>query len=292
MLSLLIPVYNYDITTLVSIVHSQCLDTGISFEIIVCDDNSAEEFKAINKSIATLSCVSYLQNQVNSGRTATRNKLAEAALYSNLLFLDADVVPVSHNFIKDYIPFLNQEIAVFGGYAYRDAVAESNKTLRLAYGREREENPAVFRNTIPYGAVFSGNFLIDKQQFLENNYPGTENFYGMDIYFGYSLYKNKVKVLHTDNAIYHLGLEDDAIFFTKGLEAVKNRKLLLDKYPDMAQINNMLKHYVRLKKLHLTGFVSLLFSIAEPILKKKILRKKPNLRAFDLYRLGYLCTLR
>jgi glycosyltransferase involved in cell wall biosynthesis len=292
MLSVLIPVYNYDITALVAELHNQCSATNIPYEIIVCDDHSAAAFKAANESISDIPSVKYLQNSPNLGRTATRKKLAEAAQYDNLLFLDADVIPVDDTFIPDYLPYLNKKIAVFGGYSYQPGEVSPDKVLRLAYGREREENPAAFRNTIPYGVVFSGNFLIDKQQFLENNYPGSENFYGMDIYFGYSLYKNKVKVLHTDNPIYHLGLEEDTVFFVKSLEAIKNRKLLLQQYPGMADINNLLKHYTTMKKLGLSGIVALLFKATGPLLKKMILSKKPGLFAFDLYRLGYICAVK
>lgn len=292
MLSVLIPVYNYDVTALIDELNKQCTAANIPFEIIVCDDNSLAEFKLENKSIDNIAQVKYLQNNPNLGRTATRKKLAEAARYDNLLFLDADVIPVSDTFIADYLPYLNKKIAVFGGYAYRDIEVQCYKVLRFTYGRKREENPADFRNKTPYGAVFSGNFLIERQQFFENNYPGNENFYGMDIYFGYSMHKNNVNVLHIDNPIYHLGLEEDSVFFAKSLQAVDNRKLLLQQYPGMAVINNLLKHYTRLKKYRLSGIVALLFKATAPLLKKAILSKKPNLIAFDLYRLGYICAVK
>ena len=292
MLSILIPTYNYNVFNMVSMLHHQCVENNLIYEIIVLDDGSGSMLNIENQKINSLVNCSFSSLEKNIGRTATRKKLAETALYSNLLFLDADVIPVFDNFIAQYIPYLGQKVVVFGGYAYRDDNPEAGKVLRLAYGREREEQPAKIRNKIPYSAVFSGNFLIDVQQFLENNYPGPENFYGMDNYFGYSLYKNKVKVLHINNPIYHLGLEKDSVFFEKSLESVRNRKLLLQQFPDMAHGNNLLKHYNRIKKYGLVMIVKIVFRIMEPFLKNKILNKKPSLFAFDLYRLGYICSLK
>lgn len=288
MLSILIPSYNYDVSALVDKLHSQSLQAGIAFEIIVLDDKSPNG-SIINR---TKENVLYLQNESNLGRTATRKKLAETAKYNTLLFLDADVIPVSDSFIADYIPHINTKTVILGGIAYIDQIPENNKELRYKYGKLREEKSVTERNRNPYGAVLSGNLFIPKDIFLENNYAENNNLYGLDIYFSYRLFKNNYKVLHIDNAVYHIGLEDNDVFFNKTLNAVVSRKQLLANAQGIENINGLLKQYLKLKKYKLTAITGFFFKLIEPLLKYMILKKDPNLFCLDIYRLGYICTLK
>jgi len=293
MLSVLIPTYNYNILPLTEVLLGQCLKANLVFEIIVADDGPGLPTAQTNKAVAQLPHCRFIENTTNLGRTLTRKNLAEAAQYNNLLFLDADVMPADEQFIERYVPYLNGSIpVVVGGYAYRHYPADNNHRLRLKYGISREQKTASERNKNPYGSIFSGNFLIDKSTFLQNNYPDNHNYYGMDIYFSYSLFTKKIAVVHIDNPIYHLGLESDAVFFKKSIESVKIRKQLLAHKEGINQVNSLIKHYNTLKKLHLTGLATLAFKVTEPLLKKMIFKKDPNLFCMDLYRLGYICSLK
>ncbi|KGO92578.1 glycosyltransferase family 2 protein [Flavobacterium subsaxonicum] len=293
MLSVLIPTYNYNILPLTEVLLGQCLKANLVFEIIVADDGPGRPTAQTNKAVAQLPYCRFIENTTNLGRTLTRKNLAEAAQYNNLLFLDADVMPADEQFIERYVPYLNGSIAVVvGGYAYRHYPADNNHRLRLKYGISREQKTASERNKNPYGSIFSGNFLIDKSTFLQNNYPDNHNYYGMDIYFSYSLFIKKTAVVHIDNPIYHLGLESDAVFFKKSMESVKIRKQLLAHKEGIGQVNSLIKHYNTLKKLHLAGLATLAFKVTEPLLKKMIFKKDPNLFCMDLYRLGYICSLK
>lgn len=291
MLSILIPAYNHNITPLVQVLHSQCLLADIVFEIIVADDSPGSALSIINKNITSLLHCRFIQNEVNLGRTLTRKNLAEAAAYNTLLFLDADVLPADNDFINRYLPFIDKEnTVVMGGYAYKPEAGQP--ILRLKYGMQREEKPAAERNKNPYASVFSGNFLTTKPVFLQNNYPENYNRYGLDNYFSYSLYNNNVEVIHIDNTIIHLGLEEDGVFFEKCLESVRVRKELLAGKPGVENINPLLRYHHKLQQLGLKGLVSFAFRLAKPLLKKRILSKDPDLFCLDLYRLGYICTLK
>lgn len=287
MLSILIPTYNYDVNPLVEALYTQCLNENITFEILVLDDASNIEFPAKT----TAENISYLKNESNFGRTLTRKKLAETANYDSLLFLDADVSPVSSDFIKNYSRHIDNNI-VLGGIAYVKQIPELGKELRHKYGRLREEVTAADRNKNPYGAILSGNLMIKKDIFLKYNYAQNHNLYGLDIYFSYQLYKKNISITHIDNPVYHLGLEDNAAFFKKSLQAVESRKHLLENAEGIENINSLLRHYKKLKKYRLTGLVSFGFKLTEPFLKKMIMKKDPNLFCLDIYRLGYICTLK
>src|SRR5690554_1933961 len=293
MLSILIPTYNYDVFPLVENLFNQCQKEGIEYEVLVLDDCSTEEIIIEkNSGIQTFQNVFLFRNENNLGRTQTRKLLAEKAKYNWLLFLDADVIPAQENFISEYTKALDgKHNVVFGGYSYTDFNSDFSTILRWKYGTEREQALASERNKKPYAYVFSGNTLIDKTTFLENNFDENENIYGMDIYFSYNLFRNNVTVLHIDNPIIHLGLEQNEVFFDKALESVKSRRIFLADKNEIKKINPLLKHYNRLKSFRLTKVVSVLFRISEPYLKKRVLSKRPNLLCFDLYRLGYICSL-
>ncbi|WP_417366472.1 glycosyltransferase family 2 protein [Flavobacterium beibuense] len=292
MLSILIPVYNYDISRLLQKIHAEAVSLSIPFEIVVTDDGSEKSFLEKNKAQAELLNCKFIENKVNLGRTQSRKLLAESALYDKLLFLDADVIPVSDYFIANYTKVMDKAQVIMGGIAYKNESGTPHTSLRLKYGIERESKPAQVRSLNPYGNVLSANLLIDKQVFLDNNFSKEANLYGLDIYFAYNLYKKQIALLHIDNPVYHIGLESNEVFFKKSLNAVKSRKDMLADKEDIENINSLLKHYKKLKKYRLKGLVSLGFKITEPILKRKILNDNPNLFCLDLYRLGYICSLK
>lgn len=291
MVSILIPTYNYSIVTLVQRVHDQCIEAQIPFEIICLDDQSKSEYQHENQTISNLSNYFYSVNQTNCGRTLTRQKLAEKAQYDWLLFLDADVIPAKTTFIQAYLDALQPSTVIFGGYEYENELSDFNKILRYRYGKEREEKQASERNTHPYTYVFSGNMLVPKSIFLGLNYQASEKNYGMDIYFGYQLFQQKIPVLHLDNPIIHLGLESNEIYFKKALQGVESRKKYLLHEKGVDQMNPLVQAYTKLKKWRLTKLVAFGFRIVAPILKKNILSTNPKLIYFDMYRLGYLCSL-
>lgn len=294
MISILIPTYNYDVFPLVENLFNQCEKEGVEYEILVLDDcsnNTAIIEK--NSEIRKFRNVALLRNQTNLGRTHTRKLLAKKAKYNWLLLLDADVIPAQENFISEYTKALDGKYnVVLGGYSYTEFNNDSSTSLRWKYGTEREQAPSSERNKKPFAYVFSGNILIDKTTFLENNFNENDNIYGMDIYFSYNLFRNNSSILHIDNPIIHLGLEKNEIFFDKALESVKSRKTFLADKSNIKNINPLLKHYNHLRNLRLTKVVAALFRISEPYLKKRILSKNPNLFLFDLYRLGYICIIK
>jgi hypothetical protein len=290
MISILIPVHNYSIVNLVKTLLNQISKIDVDYEIICLDDASSNiHITTENTEIQNLPNCFYLKNESNLGRTQTRTLLAKKAKYDWLLFLDSDIIPVSEKFISNYISFFNTDNdVVFGGYQYYDFHTDKDTMLRWKFGKKRESQLAEERNEKPYLFLFSGNILIRKDIFLSITFP-EKNYYGMDMFFSYNLLKMNAKLAHIDNQIYHLGLENNIVFFRKSLEAVENRVHYLAHLEDAVNINSFLKYYSKLKQYKLLSIVGFGFKVTEPILKHFILSKNPSLFCFDLYRLGYIC---
>ena len=292
MLSILIPTFNYNTFPLVENLWNKIIVEKIPFEILVLDDGSTS-FLIENEQINSLENCNFIKNSNNLGRTQTRNLLAKSAKYDWLLFLDSDVIPVNLNFISEYIHYLKKEYdVILGGIKYEKNHQDNSKILRYKYGKSREEIAAKIRNKNPYSAILSGNILIKKNIFLLCNFTNHENLYGMDNYFAYQLFLHKFSVYHIENTVYHIGLEDNEIFLEKSLLSVYNRKQLFEKIEGFETLNPILKKYKIINYWHLNILVSYIFKKSKRFLKKNILGNNPNLLIFDLYRLGYLCSLK
>jgi glycosyltransferase involved in cell wall biosynthesis len=267
------------------------LECEIDFEIIAIDDGSKLFFNE-NQEINSFENCRFEILEKNIGRSAVRNLLAKKAEFDYLLFLDADTIPVKSSFVSNYLTFISaKNRVVLGGYCYKEK-PKLEGLFRYKYGKEREEKSALERNLNPYKFIFSGNILIEKKTFLNTNYAYQNAFYGMDVFFSYQLFINNIDVLHIENPIYHLGLETNEIFFEKSLKAVESRKQFLVNCDQIEKISPLIKHYKIIKRYGLLPIAILCFRIFRPILKKLILNKNPNLLCFDLYRLGYICTIK
>lgn len=293
MLSILIPVYNYNVYPLVSELYKQCLECEIEFEIIVYNDGGTQ-FEHENLKIKELVYCNYISSSKNKGRTQARNTLSNSAKFQCLLFLDADVIPSTNLFIKNYLDCIlesNYDVLI-GGCSYKIESLNEHNHLRFYYGTKREQQSALTRNQKKYAYILSGNMLIKKKVFESVNYKEAEKYYGMDIFLSYNLMMNRNTVYHIDNSVYHLGLENDTVFFEKCLASVKSRKETLLHMPRIEEINSLIKYYKILNKYKITGLTKLLFLLLKPLLKKLILKKHPYLVCLDLYRLGYMSTLK
>lgn len=294
MLSILIPVYNYNVFRLVKTLYDQAIECNTIFEIICLDDASTifyEENKAINQ----FENCHYSVLEKNMGRSAIRNLLAQKATYKNLLCLDADTIPIHENFLLNYIEHLNDdtEKVVYGGILYESKEPSEDQLLRWIYGRNREALPVYERNKNPYLSFLTLNFLISKSIFSKVKFnEKIPNLRHEDTLFSFELMQHKIEIVHTDNPVYHLGIENSKEFLNKSEEAVIGLKNLVDSNlisPDYVRLSH---YYQLLTKYHLQALVAFEFRILKSFFARQLLSKSPSLLLFDFYRLGYYCTLK
>ena len=115
-----------------------------------------------------------------------------------------------------------------------------------------------------------------------------------DTLFGYDLKKNNIKVLHIDNPLVHIGLESNSLFLLKTRESIRNLKNILNQngYEKLlVEDIKLLVYYKFFRKTKLDYLVRILFRISERLLERNLLSKNPNLLVYDLFKLGYLCSI-
>ena len=292
MFSILIPVYNYSVYPLISELQKQCLEINIQFEIL-CQDDASNLFKIENEKINSLENCNFSVNNLNVGRGKNINFLAEKSKYEWLLIMDCDTFPTQNNYIQKYISQINEaEKVLFGGIKYQKEKPSSDQLLRWFYGNARESISVEKRNINPNGSALTSNILIQKKVFISNKFNDSITKYGYeDLVFLSDLKKKGILVKHIDNPTYHLGLETSEQFLAKTKIALENLKSISENNSIYNSESKILKVYNILKQLYLTSFISILFKKNERNLEHNLLSKNPSLFLFDLYKLGYYCSI-
>ncbi len=297
MLSILIPVFNFDVTALVRALHEQATREGIVFEIVLIDDASDTHFKHKNKELSRLSHVRYIEEATNTGRSKIRNRLADLAAYSCLLFMDCDSRVLSDTYIRSYLDHCGEEVVICGGRIYEEhSPPDVARLLRWKHGRRKEEFTAEFRNRYPNKSFMTNNFLITKALFDKIRFHEGINGYGHeDTLFGYELKMSNITVKHIDNPLIHIGLEDNTDFLEKTRESIRNLKYILSQngYEKvLVQDIKLLAYYKFFERMRTKSLLKALFKSTIKSVEKNLLGKNPSLFLFDLYKLGYMCSLK
>jgi cellulose synthase/poly-beta-1,6-N-acetylglucosamine synthase-like glycosyltransferase len=288
-ISILIPVYNYDVRPLVSRLHHQVSNALVPVEIICMDDCSDPKYKKLNAELDSFTDLKFIRLNKNIGRSAIRNRLAEIASYEYLLFMDCDSMPETDVFIFDYAAFLAPDKVLYGGRTY---IAEKPFKKELFfhwfYGSNREVKTAEQRSVNPYSSFMTNNFVIPKKIMLEIGFDESLKQYGHeDTVFGLELKKRGVPIHHLNNPLRHTGLETASVFLRKSEQAIENLLMLMQKHELQAEIK-LLRFFVKTRKWGLHPFIYLWFYLFSSFLKARLLGANPNLRTFDLYKLGYM----
>lgn len=288
-LSVLIPVYNWDVRDLVSSLTMQIADWPGPVEIILFDDFSTEIFRQMNRELASQPNVRYQELPRNVGRTKIRNHLAAVAQHEWLLLLDNDSLLPDPQFLARYAAARHQAVVLIGGTSYAATPPlEADLYLRWHYGRVREARTAATRQTAPHRQLTINNALIRAEIFRQ--FPLDEHLtdYGHeDTKLGEQLATAQVPVVHLDNPVVHTGLEPAAAFLKKSEQAVRNLARVY-RSDGLGTSSRLLRMALQLRRLGLAPVARVALRTVAPALQQQLLSAAPSLRQFDLLKLHWL----
>ena len=282
-LSVLIPTYNYDCTHLVRQLLQQLPPDG---ELIVGDDASTDSnIIAKNREIEALPDCRIFKANHNMGRAAIRNALAREAKGEWLLFIDADAEVRSESFIADYLAATSQAKVICGGTGNLPQCPRPAARLRYDYEVTVEKRLTLeHRRSFPYAQFTTFNFLIQRELFLSICFDEQLHEYGHeDTRFGLELKRRGIKVLHIDNKLTHVGLENADVYLKKTETALRSLASMDMEQQQHVRVSTMA---LRLERWHLLKLVRNLFIIVKPLLRANLLGKHPNQVLFAFYKLG------
>ena len=197
MISILIPIYQYNVRPLVQELHQQATQFSIPFEILLMDDCSSSEFQQLNQNLSGMTNVRYEELSQKIGRSKIRNLLATKAKYDNLIFLDCDGLPTSNQYLNNYMKCLNHDVDC-GGRVYQTQPNNAAFQLHWKYGNKREVKSAVDRSIIPNQSFMTNNFMIKKEILTQIPFNESISKYGHeDTLFGYDLSEHNI--FHTSH---------------------------------------------------------------------------------------------
>lgn len=290
MLSILIPTYNYDCSSLAKELQRQISLCGIEAEVVVMDDASPDhETRKANKVIDELPNCRFVQLENNVGIARIRNMLADESQYEKLLFLDSDVYPVHDDFVKSYLEASLNSDVVCGGLLFRETPPSPDCTLRYKYGSRVEASSVEHRMKDPYAEFRTLSFLISRDVFMNVRFNEAFTQYGHeDTFFGKEIGEKGYSLIHIDNPIYHDVPDTNEAFLSKTRRSIENLK----KHKEILLSHvRVLQFYDKLHKWHLDALVSLAFRILRKPLECNLLGKNPSLFLFNIYKVGYLCYI-
>ena len=296
MLSVCIPVYNYDVRPLVSDLHRQILVLSSPAELLILDDASDPEFQQLNRELSGLEHVRYEELELNAGRSRIRNLLARKARFPWIIFMDCDSETPDDQYLQRYLDETREMAVVCGGRSYLPGPPADDTYLHWLYGIRREVRTAEERSSNPHLSFMTNNFMIPKS--ILQRIPFNENIKGYgheDTLLGFELMKNKVPVRHIENPLLHIGLQGNQEFLDKSREGVKNLAFINNYLDDGAELTKMvrlLRGFRILKRLGLCGAFAHVFRTLQKPLEANLTGPKPRLKFFDIYKLGYFCMNR
>lgn len=288
-LSILIPTYNWDCELLVKSLQSQCAASGIDYEIIVADDCSPDIDKreSCKKSIESIEKCTFIALDKNIGRAAIRNLLADKSQYDKLLFLDCDAVVKNDKFIRRYLEKSKEYSVVCGGLQHPDIQPYPCVELRYKYEKRADKKRlAKFRNTEPYNRFTPFSFLIDRKLFMEIRFR--EDFIGYgyeDVMFGIMLKEKEASIIHIDNPLIHVGIEENSVFLEKTRQSIQN---LYNHRDEIGSGSTLLINYNKLRRWHIAWIIGVIDTIFGKRIINNLQGCHPNLFLFSLYKLSVI----
>lgn len=281
MLSVCIPLYNYDARPLVNELLRQAAEIAEAVEILVYDDHSSTHFLQLNSALETLPGICYVKQAENLGRARIRNLLAENARGDTLILIDVDCAP-NPDYLRNYL-YRREVTVIVGGTDYSPAPPDDPALqLHWHYGRRREAIAPAHRRPKPYLHFQSNNFRVDRQFFMDHPFPNFLGYGHEDTLWGQLLAPAGTTLEYIHNPVTHLGLETAERFLVKQRQAVKTLKELRREYPTLST------KLTKFADRH-PFITQVLEFFPERILVRYLLRTN-NLRALDLLKLKWWIT--
>jgi len=271
-LSVLIPFYRDDPSELVI----KLADiAGSSVEVLVYDDGTrdADLSRDVTASVKSASCpVTLFTAQENKGRAFARNYLFGAAKADWVLFLDADMMPTSINFLATYITLIEADAGdvIFGGFKVLEKKGDAARELHRLMSIMSDCAGAAERQRLGPKNVASSNLCVRKTV-LETE-PFDNGF------------TKTYRLLHADNPALHLGLETTDTLLRRFKTSGANYMRFTQRHPALARSLPLYQWIKRLKKM--PGHAALR-PLLKLIVKINILPSRLRINALKLWRASW-----
>ncbi len=238
-LSILVPYFHDDPVPLIKALSDQCKENR-SVEVLVYDDGSND--KSLNKSVAAaiqkseVSARLFIASQ-NHGRSFARNQLTGHAKANWVLFLDADMLPQTNDFVSKYISLIEAGSAdvIFGGFKVPSEAHDPDHDLHRALSEISDCLSLEQRNAAGPQFVASSNLAVRKHVLEAEPFDAKFSGWGWEDSEWAARVTKRFKLIHADNPALHLGLETTDTLLRRFQTSGPNYLRFTRKHPDLAK---------------------------------------------------------
>lgn len=290
MISILIPVYDFDCTELVKELQHSCIIAKVDFEILIGNDCSTDEkvIKALDKLDNWDGC-RVITEPKNIGRAFILNRLAQMSAYPYLIIIDSDARVPNEDFIANYIKAAVDHDVVCGGIVVNEEDSRADNLLRYRYECAASKSRGLeYRKHHPYEKLSTFNLLIRRSIFDSIRFDKNCYQYGYeDTVLGLDLMKQGVEIVHIDNPLVHTGIDSNSSFMKKTHMAL-HVLIGLDRfYQEQIRIS---RTAFKLERNHMLWAIRLWHKMFHGV-EFNLLLNHPKVFVFNLYKLGYFSLL-
>ncbi len=234
-LSVLIPFYK---ESPVELLRGLTIRDPHSVEIVLLDDGSAmpEITAGIEAFMATCPMAIELITLVdNEGRARGRNRLTSAARGEYFLFLDADMLPDSSDFLDQWLHQVETGLpaVVFGGFSLHQAPRSRAFDIHKLMAGHSDCLDAEQRRKHPEKYVFTSNLLVRRDVFEAEGFDSGFTGWGWEDVEWAMRVASRYPVEHIDNTATHMGLDTVANLTRKYEQSVPNFARVVSKHFDV-----------------------------------------------------------
>ena len=287
-LSVLIPFYNDDPSVLLHQLAKQA-ERDPDVEIIIYDDGSSNT--APNENIRHIAAhvparIKILTNSENNGRSYARNVMTSFAKGDWVLFLDADMLPISDTFIKNYLSEIcaDHMDVMFGGFEVPPTSTSKDTELHRILSQSSDCLSVHERRKAGPQYVCSSNLCVRKKILGAEPFDNEFSGWGWEDSEWAARIAKSYRLMHIDNPALHLGLETSQTLLDRFKNSGKNYSRFVEKHPDIAP---SLKLYRTSKKIGKLPGQHLLRPVWKSVVLSHIMPMRTRVIALKLWRASW-----
>ena len=287
-LSVLIPYYKDDPTALLHALLPQTTEQS-NVEVLIYDDGTGDADLNAKVCAAVKSAHSSVHLMIaheNKGRSAARNALQENAKADWVLFLDADMRPVSHRFLSDYVELIDAEMAdvIFGGFTVPEKADSADQELHRALSEVSDCLSLAARQAAGPQFVASSNLAVRKAVLDVEGFDDGFTGWGWEDSEWAARIAKRFELIHADIPALHLGLESTDTLLRRFKTSGHNYVRFTEKHPDIAKTLSLFKISQKLRK---TPGQKLMRPFLKLAVKLNLMPLKIRLFALKLWRASH-----
>ena len=250
-LSILIPFYRDNPSELIEKLSSIACS---SVEILTYDDGTGDKdlSRDVSAAIKSAACQATLFTaHENRGRAFGRNYLFNAAKADWVLFLDADMMPMSDHFIDAYLNEIKAATSdvLFGGFKVAETRGRQETEIHRVLSIMSDCATASERQRLGPKNVASSNLCVRKEVLITEPFDTGFKGWGWEDSEWAARVSTSFRLKHIDNPALHLGLETTDTMLKRFRTSGVNYIRFTQRHPDLAASLPLYKWVTRLRKI-------------------------------------------